>query len=264
MKRIMKYRFRRNFSLIELLIVIGILGALLTLVLPGFNDTGEEAKDKVAKAEMREIQKAFQRFSVDVIFRSEARPELNGLAATSASNKKLYDIALYGLWPLLCDVHPVLSSTADGYVSYDAYDSETGLGRRGPYLEQEGLVQIFPVSITNAYTSTLACGQESKIIGNDDTATTASGTDRRVPVIKDPYGGYYRVLCPEARTDSDGHDLPEFRRLQKMVLVCTGPNRKLETFPNSFETTDPHPSTADDIIAQGDDIVMRLMPMAGF
>ena len=30
-----------SFSLIELLIVIGILGSLLTLVLPGFNDTSE-------------------------------------------------------------------------------------------------------------------------------------------------------------------------------------------------------------------------------
>lgn len=255
---------RRNFSLIELLIVIGILGALLSLVLPGFNDTSDDAKDKVAKAEMREIQKAFQRFAADVIFRSEVRPAINGLEASATSNKKLYDIAAYGLWPLLCEVHPILESSSDGYVSYDGYDESSGIGRRGPYLEQEGLMQVFPVTITSTHTTDLACGQENKIIGEDNTETSASGTDRRVPVIKDPYGGYYRVLCPVARTDGSGHNLSEFRRLQKMVLVCTGPNRKLETFPNSFDTSSPHPSIADDIVAQGDDLIVRLMPMAGF
>jgi len=244
---------RRNFSLIELLIVIGILGALMTLVLPGFNDTSDDAKDKVAKAEMREIQKAFQRFAADVIFRNN-----------TDGNNRLKDIAQYGLWPLVSETHPVLGSGDTGYVKYDEYDAESGLGRRGPYLEQEGLVQIFPVTITDAYTSTLACGQESEITDADGAKTAASGTDRRVPVVKDPYGGYYRVLCPAVRSDSDGHSLSEFRRLQKMVLVCTGSNRKLETFPDTFDTDSPHSSVADDIIAGGDDIVIRLMPMAGY
>ncbi|MFA6814754.1 MAG: type II secretion system protein [Lentisphaeria bacterium] len=253
-----------SFSLIELLIVIGILGSLLTLVLPGFNDTSDDAKDKVAKTEMREVQKAFQRFCSDMVLRSEARPALNGLAAETASNKKLYDIALYGLWPLLCDVHPVLSSDDDGYLFYDAYDADTAIGRRAPYLEQEGLVAIFSVTITEAHSSALSCGQENKILAEDGSVSVAPDFSRRVPVVKDPYGGYYRVLCPVARTDSYGHDLLEFRRLQKMVLVCTGPNQKLETFPDSFDVDDPHPSVADEIIAGGDDLIVRLMPMAGF
>ncbi len=248
----------QHFSLIELLIVIGILGALMTLVLPGFNDTSEESKEKVAKAEMREIQKAFQRFSADVILRAETGDKAD------LGNSKLYDIALYGLWPLLSEVHPVLSSSSEDYIKYDAYDAESGLGRRAPYLEQEGLVQIFPVTIDENHSSSSACGQESRIVTEDNEEENATGTDRRIPVVKDPYGGYYRVLCPSARVDADGHNLSIFKRLQRMVLVCTGPNRKLETFPNSFNTDDPHPSEADDIVAQGDDIVIKLFPLAGF
>lgn len=250
---------QKNFSLIELLIVIGILGALMTLVLPGFNDTSDESKDKVAKTEMREIQRAFQRFSSDVIFRDES-------ASNALGNAKLNDIALYGLWPLLSDIHPVIPPESADYIKYDAYDAVSGLGRRAPYLEQEGLVQIFPVTIDETHTQIESCGQESRLVDDTGVEILATGTNNRIPVIKDPYGGYYRVLCPIARTSGDGHNLSIFKRLQRMVIVCTGPNRKLDTLPNSFidASDNPHPSEVDDIVAQGDDIVMKLMPMAGF
>lgn len=229
--------YRKNFSLIELLIVIGILGALLTLVLPGFNDTGEEAKGKVARTEMREIQQAFQRFAADVVFRKES----------DDSNQYLEDVALYGLWPLLWQSHP--NSAVTG-INYKDYDSDTGIGRRGPYLDEEGLVKI--TAPTDLATSP---GQVT-----DDSGTI------KIPVIKDPYGGYYRVLCPAARTDG-GNSLSEFKRLQKLVLVCTGPDRTLDTGVDSFlETThdDYTSANADDIVAQGDDLVIRLMPLAGY
>lgn len=231
--------YRKNFSLIELLIVIGILGALLTLVLPGFNDTGEEAKDKVARTEMREIQKAFQRFAADVVFRKES----------DDSNKYLKDVALYGLWPLLWSNHP---NVAEGFtaVEYTDYDSDTAIGRRGPYLEQEGMVKI---------TAPAELDTDAGQVSADDGAI-------KIPVVKDPYGGYYRVLCPAKRT-TGGNSLSEFKRLQKMVLVCTGPDRVLDTAVDSFLATDADNYTsanADDIVAQGDDIVIRLMPLAGY
>ncbi len=232
---------RREFSLIELLIVIGIMGALLTLVLPGFNDTGAEAKDKVAQTEMREIQSAFRRFAADVVFRKE----------TGDTNQYLMDIAKYGLWPLLWETHP-LGSSASPVSSYTEYDSDSGIGRRGPYLDEEGLVTI---ASGPGVLSTETYGQ----------VKDSEGTVK-IPVIKDPYGGYYRVLVPESRT-TDGSSLNEYKRLQKIVLVCTGPDKTLDTLPNSFlaTTDDGYTSaTADDIVAQNDDIVIRLMPLAGY
>ena len=230
----------RNFSLIELLIVIGILGALLTLVLPSFNNTTTEAKDTVALAEMKDIQSAFRRFASDVIFREDQ---------SGNGNKYLYDIGKYGLWPLMIDEHPVESEQAG--IEYQDYDPEAGIGRRGPYLNEEGYLKI----IANpAITGSGQYGQPKD----------GSGAGS-VPVIKDPYGGYYRVLVPVA--NSGGDDLSLFKRLQKMVLVCTGPNGQLDTTPTSFYTAGEdgsHQNKVNDLKAEGDDIVIRLMPLAGY
>ena len=62
---------QQKFSLIELLIVVGILGVLTGLILPSFTGAEDEAKKNTAKAEMRSIQKAFQLFLSDVNFRCE-------------------------------------------------------------------------------------------------------------------------------------------------------------------------------------------------
>ncbi len=231
--------YKKNFSLIELLIVIGILGVLLTLVLPGFNNTGEDAKDKVARTEMREIQAAFRRFASDVVFRKES----------GDTNKYLKDIAQYGLWPLMWANHP---DSGAGDIVYQEYDSEIGLGRRGPYLREERIVTI---------TAPTGIGA-----GNSPGQPADDGGAIKIPVIKDPFGGYYRVVVPAART-TDGHDLSEFKRLQKMVLICTGPDQKLDTKVDSFPGKDDPDYTAanaDDIVAAGDDIVIRLMPLAGY
>lgn len=242
---------RVHFSLIELLIVVGILGALTGLILPSFYQANDDAKEKIALNEMHEIQRAFQRFYSDTLNQMRIKESYNG---TDHTNRYLQDIALYGLWPLLIETHPnaALAET----ILYDLYQVETGFGHRVPYIEMEGIVEIGNPSMIFQKESDLG-GQ-----GESD-----SGESSKIPVIKDPYGGYYRVLCPEARLDSKGgNNLHENKRLLRMVLVCTGPNQKLETYTNSFiETTaDNYIKTinGDNLKAQGDDIIVRLLPTA--
>lgn len=244
----------RHFTLIELLVVIGILGALLTLVIPAFHDMGADAKDKVARTEMKEIQKQFQRFYADCInvlkTSGEAGTEENPIPDT---NRYLRDIALYGLWPLIVEKHP---DAASG-IKYDMYDPESGFGRHIPYLEYEGIQEIATPEMT--FSSTARGGQTPL-------STSENATGIRIPVIKDPYGGYYRVLCPEVRSEGDGGNnlTKEYKRLRRMVLVCTGPNRELDTATDHFiPSTDAEyvqSINGDDLCADGDDIVIRLLP----
>lgn len=210
---------KKYFSLVELLIVIGILGALCTLVLPGFNDAGEEAREKVAATEMKEVQSAFRRFSIDVMLKG--------------NKDKMRDIVDYGLWPLMNENQP---ANAAGAISYPDYDSEIGIGRRGPYLRREGSVTM------------------SASPGSDGQAKNAGGTVS-IPVVKDPYGGYYRVICPAVDYVNDPVDTQK-KKLRKMALVCTGPDRNLDT--TSANVYD------GEIAPQGDDSVIRLMPLATY
>lgn len=193
---------RHDFSLIELLVVIAILGALVSMVLPSFNNVQDDARNKVMRTEMREIQSAVRRFNSDTGLQS--------------SNSRLTDLATYGLWPLMMENHP--DDTVA--VSYPNYDPEIGIGRRGPYLRSEGMELI-------------------NVSGAGQPAAT-SGID--IPVIKDPYGGYYRVMMPSAGFD----------REKRIVLICSGPDTTLDTTVG----------TDSEITAQGDDYVIRLLPLS--
>ncbi|MGL4853830.1 MAG: type II secretion system protein [Lentisphaeria bacterium] len=233
------------FTLVELLIVISILGVLVSLVLPTFNSVDDDARLNLAKFEMREIQQAFSKFASDVVFRSEIRGAIGGMSEELISNRKLFDIALYGLWPLLIEHHPVLKEGDQGYVDYGNYDFENMIGRRGSYLSVEDFVEIGKPEIIGS------------MVGQTE------GMSGKIPVLKDPYGGYYRVICPEVRSDAVGNRLNEFKRLERLVLVCTGANGILETFSDSF-ADGVHESMVDELEARGDDIIIRLMPFSGF
>lgn len=237
---------KNNLSLIELLLVTSILGVLVSLVLPEFRNVSTEAKAEAARLEMHKIQRAFQRFYADVLPVMKVNNDVVG--KTKSTNKYLHDIALYGLWPLLMKSHP------NNLFSYSSYSFESGFGSRAPYLEAEGVVEIADPKITYTFSGGEFGGQ----------ATGNSGI--KIPVIKDPYGGYYRVLCPETRSVGDGGSnlVQEYKRLQRLVLVCTGPNLKLDTATSSFIDKDDvsyiRDLNGDDIVAQGDDIVIRLLP----
>ncbi len=129
------------------------------------------------------------------------------------TDSDLQDIADYGLWPLVSREHPYLGDEYD----YEEYDYEKCKGWRGPYIERES-----EASISNTE------GQPSGTI--------------TVPVINDPYGGYYRVIIPNGESS------------RKIALVCTGENGVLETSSSDWNGD----KFDEDLI--GDDAVLMLLP----
>ncbi|NMA45135.1 MAG: hypothetical protein GX945_01085 [Lentisphaerae bacterium] len=110
-----KKSYRFAFTLLELLIVIGMLGALATLILPHLAVARTEAFDPMVQTEMQDIRIAFQRFYNDVM-PNEAQLDL---------------FRKYGLAPLM-------QSELPGIYSFAGWDPDRCRGWRGPYLESEG------------------------------------------------------------------------------------------------------------------------------
>ncbi|NLZ62444.1 MAG: hypothetical protein GX902_01430 [Lentisphaerae bacterium] len=110
-----KKNYRLPFTLLELLIVIGMLGALATLILPHLAVAKTEAFDPMVQTEMQDIRIAFQRFYNDVM-PDEVQLEL---------------FRKYGLAPLM-------QSELPGIYNFAGWDPDRCRGWRGPYLESEG------------------------------------------------------------------------------------------------------------------------------
>lgn len=104
-----------SFTLIELLIVIGMLGVLATLVLPCLASSKTAAFDPIVQTEMQNIRLAFQRFRNDVM----------------PNDNQLEFFKKYGLAPLM------QRELAGAYAKFDLWDCDRHCGWRGPYLEIE-------------------------------------------------------------------------------------------------------------------------------
>ena len=104
----------RRFTLIELLIVIGLLGALTTLILPRLSMTRTEAMDPIVDKEMHDIRLAFQRFYQDVM----------------PDDADLEHFRLYGLAPLM-------TRNINETELFDEWNYDRQRGWRGPYIDRE-------------------------------------------------------------------------------------------------------------------------------
>jgi len=191
---------RTRFTILELIIVVGIIAVLSTFLIPLFKNTQSKALKDVTFQEMKKIQRAFIRLNDDCLLTGSA----------------LEECEKYGLWVLFQREHPVLTGK-----NLQNYDPERGKGWLGKYMVSEGVVRIDP---------TLDGQKEG----------TGAGSVV-IPVVKDSYGGYYRVLIPDGE------------RKVKVVLVCAGPDGVLDTTSFSKDSD-------GDITAVGDDVVMRLLP----
>jgi type II secretory pathway pseudopilin PulG len=178
----MKRRTTPAFTLIELLIVIGLLGALTTLILPAFKQTRVSSFNQIVQSDLAEIRSAFQRFYRDCV----------------PNDSDLENVRVYGIEILL--QKPSECNTANPWSFDDEYDADKQKGWRGPYLEDEGERVIKPDSI-----------------GQDTTDGSA-----KIKVIEDPFsnsptdGHYYRVVAPPI----DGSAPPSGYVYSEMLLVC--------------------------------------------
>lgn len=64
-KKYKNRKFKRAFSLMELMVVIIILGLLASFVLPSLTGKGEEAKRKLSCIQMKSISSALKMYKID-------------------------------------------------------------------------------------------------------------------------------------------------------------------------------------------------------
>ena len=150
-----------NYTLIELLLTITIIGIVSTVAITQFSTSDQDANNKIRDIEMMEIQKAFIRFYDDC----------------TPSDSELVQIGKYGLWCLTQAKNPHDSTTPWG----THFDTFKNRGWRGPYINAESSIMIKD--------STTSAGQ----------IKDPSGTIK-IPVILNPQGFHYRVLIPKFGT----------------------------------------------------------------
>jgi type II secretory pathway pseudopilin PulG len=111
--------------MLELIVVLAVIAALATLLIPRLSVSTDDVNDTVLEKEMADIQTAFMRFAADCV----------------PTDTQLEDIAQYGLWPLFSSTHP------DGGSDYPAYDTTKTTGWRGAYAMQEGARDVNPAAV---------------------------------------------------------------------------------------------------------------------
>lgn len=226
---------KRYFTLVELLVVVIILGAVTALLLPQFGDAHRVAIQQANDSNMHKIREAFTRFVSE-----------SGIVNDV---DKLEDIVNYGLWPMFKLKHPNPSLENEKKYTYPLFDPEFATGRRMGYIATNAVRQIVTPTADISTAGQLP--------------TTNGGVE--VPVLLDPYGGYYRVLCPKPTTGENVYR--KLIRLKHMILVSPGKNGILEITPNDFDKFEiPTDDTGQIAIPDGsgfretDDVILRLMP----
>lgn len=212
-------RNQTGFSLIELLIVIGLMGALAALVLPSITADKEEVVDgsMVAK-EMMDIRRAFLAFEADCL------PNRN--------DREL--IGIYGLEVLM-----QFSEEAGKDWSFpDAFDPARKKGWRGPYLHAEGRTSI---QLSGGQGAGTAADVPVVYDPRYDTNSAEDATRSQ---------RYYRVVRYFHQYENSGKTIS----LDRLALVFIGANGILDTVPASGMQ-----ATFDSSFANsGDDVVRAL------
>jgi prepilin-type N-terminal cleavage/methylation domain-containing protein len=109
------FSFKSAFTLIELLLVIGLLGLVATIVIPQFAGTKSDAIEPIIQSELTAIQRAFFRFKNDV----------------NLQTSQYITVAQYG-------VSVLITNEIEKTTLFDNWDPDRQRGWRGTYINSEG------------------------------------------------------------------------------------------------------------------------------
>lgn len=208
---------KKAFSLIELMIVIVIIGVMVSVMIASFDYSERRAEDESVQVEMYNIRKAF------VAYYKDNFPSLEAEGA-------FHLVSRFGV-AVLCEQSSIYYDAISNSSHKDLYneafadkDMKNKIGWNGAYIMQEGRRSV---KIVDSF-------DEANVWQNDaeyDTTNT-TGTAISIPVIQDPYGGYYRIVIPKGKL---GDDTSEQFYPQYAFIVCTGANKTLQTFSTDFD-----------------------------
>lgn len=253
-------RAQRGFTLIELLVVAAILVAVSFIAYSNYGNVVDEAKPKVAYAEMQEIAKALNRFKQDTGYYPKQGPfafasvdPASWPSVVPTADRADWFASPANFWQLF-ECPRILSTNSQAWLgcsstSAQSWNPSTGRGWRGPYLQRsgEGWVDV------------------SSNLSSDGSGSPVptSSTTVRVRGAADPFGrAPDRTVFPwrsvySATADSDqdlgGLGGPYFvfglNGSTKVRIVSMGLDGEYETY-----------DTANDDLCEpkGDDIVLCL------
>jgi prepilin-type N-terminal cleavage/methylation domain-containing protein len=214
----------RGFTLLELLVVIGLIAALAVIATSQLDDAGDHAKEQIARAEMANISKALKQYKRDV----GSYPKSEDTNDRERQHPADFTFLITGeLW----------DDDSSNYVALpeeDKWDPESARGWRGPYLDNAG----------NGYVSVgdnlKFDGDGSPTAGNTKQMLSVGDPFARLPVDIDDDGDFdYFLWRPCADCEQFGGEKnPEARGRpyylfdlddpKKARLVSAGPNGLLE------------------------------------
>jgi prepilin-type N-terminal cleavage/methylation domain-containing protein len=164
---------KRAFTLIELLIVIGLLGGLAMLVLPRLSVNRHWASDEaLAPSEMMEIRRAYAAFEADCL-------------PTTADAEKM---AQYGLEILM------RFESSRGWSFPESYDPARRKGWRGPYLEAQGTRTVYVNGIGQPLTGSGPTAQIPVVHDPRHGMDAAGQAERFYRVLREPTSGHLALV----------------------------------------------------------------------
>jgi prepilin-type N-terminal cleavage/methylation domain-containing protein len=183
---------QRGFTLVELLVVVGILAIMAAIVVPLVGSTDEHSMKQVTQISMMAIRNAIMGAPNSAGYYNDIR-FVSGYSAPSKAPRTMND--LFSL--------PDLDPVGQPGVKVQEYNPQTNKGWRGPYLD-------VPVS---RYHVDVAAGFITAY-GFEDTVTPENSD----PAIFDGWRKPIVVQIP-----------PSYQELENVRVVSAGPNGKIDT-----------------------------------
>ena len=208
-----------GFTLLELLVVVGILAAISTIGVAAYTNVLQDSDERLVRAEMQEIAKAIRQFKADTGYYPGEGPfgYGDGSGVAQVTDNELKELASNG-FDYLADSAGWDASSREAWFKSPAnfyqlvsgpllpkshqlykWDAESGRGWRGPYLTNNNEFVDVGDDLTRDYDRSVT-GNESNIVKGDPLKYVRGIADTfdNYPVEAESYS-----RCEESKENAD-------------------------------------------------------------